>query len=250
MVNGGNRRILVIEDDMHIAEGLRLNLQLHGYDVTIAGDGPAGLQVWKCERPHLIVLDIMLPTIDGLTVLQAIRLSDERIPVLILSAKAATDDIIKGLSFGVDDYLTKPFNIEEFLLRVDRLIKRAAWSDGLDSGTVSDKSDIVSFGKNVIDLQTGTAICRIGRITLTDQEARLLKLFIANPGSPLHRNRLLEIGWGYTGNVSSRTVDNFMVRLRKYFENDPKNPRYFTSVRSIGYVFDPDPPADGDTTKG
>jgi len=119
------KRVLVIEDDHHIAEGLNLNLSLQGYEVGIALNGLAGLQMWREWRPDLIVLDIMLPGIDGLSILRNIRLEDEKIPILILSAKAATDYKVKGLAYGVDDYLTKPFSLEEFLLRVDRLLKRA-----------------------------------------------------------------------------------------------------------------------------
>ncbi|MFZ0242754.1 MAG: response regulator transcription factor [Desulfobacterales bacterium] len=233
--------ILVIEDDAHIAEGLKLNLSLQGYRVVSAGDGPEGLRKWKEIRPDLIVLDIMLPVIDGLSVLQAIRLEDARLPILILSARAASEDIIKGLACGVDDYLTKPFNLEEFLLRVDRLLKRADWNQAeTQSGILGEA--VYRFGGNTIDFQTSTATCQQGRITLTEQEAKLLKLFIANRGKPLSRAILLEVGWGYTRNITSRTVDNFIVRLRKYFEENPRAPQHFKSLRSVGYVFDPDPP--------
>ena len=232
--------ILIIEDDDHIAEGLKLNLELQGYDAVIAGTGPTGLRMWEELRPDLIVLDIMLPGIDGLAVLQNIRLKDERVPILVLSAKAASQDKIKGLSYGVDDYLSKPFNLEELLLRVERLLIRAAWSRE-KSQFDADTEKRFSFGGNTIDFETGTADCRQGTITLTAQEITLLKLFITNQGKPLSRKKLLEIGWGYTRKVSTRTVDNFMVRLRKYFEDDPKNPQFFKSLRSVGYVFEPDP---------
>jgi two-component system, OmpR family, alkaline phosphatase synthesis response regulator PhoP len=234
-----NKRILIVEDDVHIAEGLKLNLSLHGHDVVTATDGAAGLRKWKAFKPHLIILDIMLPGIDGLTILQSIRLEDERLPVLILSAKAGSDDIIKGLSYGVDDYLAKPFNLEEFLLRVDRLLKRADW--GSHNGQPDQPEKLYyTFGQNRIDFETHTAFCRQGEIGLTEQEVKLIKLFIANRGNPLSRAKLLEVGWGYTRRIASRTVDNFVVRLRKYFEDDPKHPRYFKSIRSVGYVFDPE----------
>jgi len=233
--------ILIIEDDAHIAEGLALNLSLQGHDTVSAHDGPTGLQLWKKTRPDLIVLDIMLPGIDGLSILQAIRLEDERVPILILSAKAASDDIIKGLSYGVDDYLAKPFNLEEFLLRVERLSKRADWGSRAEASVDMDIPRF-TFGENTIDFKTGRAVCRQGEISLTDQELRLLKLFIANRGKPLSRANLLEVGWGYTRRVTSRTVDNFVVRLRKYFEADPKNPLYFKSIRSVGYMFEDSPP--------
>lgn len=239
MKESGEKRILVIEDDEHIAEGLKLNLSLQGHDVQIALDGVAGLQKWKDWQPHLIVLDIMLPGIDGLAVLRNIRLVDEQLPILILSAKGAPHDKVKGLSYGVDDYMVKPFNLEEFLLRVERLLTRVSWSQGKES---LEKSwpDTYVFGTNIIDFDTFTARCKQGKIVLTDQEVKLLKLFIANRGKPLSRKKLLEIGWGYTGGTATRTVDTFMVRLRKYFEDDPQSPVYFKSLRSVGYVFDHD----------
>ncbi|HAJ26336.1 MAG TPA: DNA-binding response regulator, partial [Syntrophus sp. (in: bacteria)] len=128
MKDSEKKRILIVEDDMHIAEGIRLNLSLKGYEVQIAADGMAGLREWRNWRPQLIVLDIMLPGIDGLSVLRHIRIEDEKLPILILSAKSEPEYRVKGLSYGVDDYLSKPFHLDEFLLRVDRLMTRAEWS--------------------------------------------------------------------------------------------------------------------------
>jgi len=238
MKETGKKRILIIEDEEHIAEGLKFNLSLQGHEVMTAPDGVSGLRKWREWQPHLIVLDIMLPGIDGFSVLQSIRLADERLPVLILTARGAPDDRIRGLASGSDDYMTKPFNLDEFLLRVERLLARGTWSRGEDRDEPSQS--IYRFGMNEIDFSTFTARCRQGTIHLTEQEARILKLFIANRGKPLSRRRLLEIGWGYTGGTATRTVDNFMVRFRKYFEDDPQRPVYFRSLRSIGYVFDHD----------
>jgi two-component system alkaline phosphatase synthesis response regulator PhoP len=239
MESSDKKRILVIEDEKHIAEGLKLNLSLQGYDVKIASNGFLGLQEWKEWQPDLIVLDIMLPGIDGLSVLQNIRLEDERLPILILSAKIATDDKVKGLKFGVDDYLTKPFNLEEFLLRVERLLTRVSWStNGEDA--VSLVPSTYTFGDNQINFENSTALCKAGNISLTKQEVKLLKLFFTNKGKPLSRSKLLEIGWGYTKGTSTRTVDNFIVRFRKYFEDNPQKPVYFKSLRSVGYVFEDD----------
>lgn len=236
---GTSGHILLIEDDRHIAEGLKLNLLLQGYSVDIAADGPAGLRKWKEQQPDLIVLDIMLPGIGGLSILRSIRLEDEQLPILILSAKAATDDIVKGLSFGVDDYLAKPFNLEEFLLRIKRLLRRSEW--GRNPLKAVQKSDRpYRFGKNEIDFTNQTATGTQGPLILTGQETKLLKLFVENAGKLLSREVLLEVGWGYTRKVSSRTVDAFMVRLRKYFEDNPKSPCFFRSVRSAGYIFDPE----------
>lgn len=242
MVTDKNKRILVIEDEAHIAEGLKLNLSLQGYRVRTASSGTAGLQEWKAWQPDLIVLDIMLPGIDGFSVLQSIRLEDEEIPILILSAKSASRDKIKGLTFGVDDYLTKPFNLEEFILRVERLLARAGRTTRAayaGRGPVSSPQ-VYTFGNNKISFEAATAQCQMGNVQLTEQEVKLLKLFIASKGKPLSRKQILEIGWGYAGATTTRTVDNFIVRFRKYFEPNPKKPKYFQSIRAVGYLFEHD----------
>jgi DNA-binding response OmpR family regulator len=236
MSGTNSKKILVIEDETHIAEGLKLNLKLKGYDVKISSDGPSGLSDWKSFSPHLIVLDIMLPGLDGLSILQHIRLEDEQIPILILSAKNSPADRIKGFQNGVDDYLAKPFHLDEFLLRVERLITRSEWhKKNVQSETQEDK---YIFGKNCIDFKNGKAVCDTGVVFLTEQELKLLKLFIGNRGVVLSRKQILEIGWGYAVGTNSRTVDNFVVRFRKYFEKNPKKPRFFVSRRAVGYVFD------------
>jgi len=241
MEDSGRKRILIIEDDGHIAEGLKLNLSLQGYEVDIAPDGVSGLQKWKTWQPHLLVLDIMLPGIDGFSILQSIRLDDEQLPILILSARGSSEDRIQGLTYGVDDYLAKPFNLEEFLLRVERLLTRVSWAGGTGERGASGLHLLpktYTFGGNRVDFSTSTAHVGSGKITLTEQEVKLLKLFISHRGRPLSRKQLLEIGWGYTGVVTTRTVDNFIVRLRRYFEEDPQKPVYFRSLRSVGYIFD------------
>lgn len=238
---GGKSRILVVEDEKHIAEGIRLNLALLGYDVRIATDGVSALEQWKVWRPDLIVLDIMLPGIDGFSVLQSIRLEDDKLPILILSAKATPDDRIRGLAHGVDDYLAKPFNLEEFQLRVERLLKRASWgrpAKGQQATDLDPAERVYTFGANTVEFDNGKAHCKRGVVRLTEQELKLLKLFIKHRGKPLSRNKILEIGWGYTGEMTTRTVDNFIVRFRKYFEEDPKKPVFFKSVRSVGYLFE------------
>lgn len=233
------KKILIIEDDAHIAEGLALNLTLKGHQVRIAADGMNGLRDWREWRPHLIVLDIMLPGMDGLSILRNIRLEDEKLPVLILSAKATVDDKIRGLTYGVDDYLAKPFVLEEFLLRVERLLARAGWQQqgGFD-GNAPMPGPVYCFGGNRINFATATAECQAGSISLTEQEIKLLKLFSANPGKVMSRKQLLEIGWGYSAGTTSRTLDNFIVRFRKYFEKDPQHPRFFKSRRAVGYLFE------------
>ncbi len=240
MKAANRKRILVIEDDSHIAEGIELNLTLQGYEVKVALHGIEGLEAWKKWCPHLIVLDLMLPGIDGMQILKNIRLEDSRLPILILSAKGDPADKIDGFIDGVDDYMTKPFNLEEFLLRIKRLLTRDQWQreQGESFARDSNEQGPYSFGENRIDFSIGQAQCRAGNIQLTEQEIKLLKLFIVNKGKPLSRSKLLEIGWGYSKGTSTRTVDNYIVRLRRYFEEDPKKPQYFKSRRSLGYVFD------------
>ncbi len=235
------KRILLIEDDHHISEGIALNLELEGYNVKVAGNGVEGLETWKQWWPHLIVLDLMLPGMDGMQILKNIRLEDERLPILILSAKGDLSDKIDGFVDGVDDYMTKPFNLEELLLRIKRLLTRDQWQQDQEDSFVGNTMDTdpYCFGTNEIDFSTGQARNRLESIQLTDQELKLLKLFITNRGKALSRSKLLEIGWGYSKGTSTRTVDNYIVRLRRYFEEDPKKPKYFISRRSLGYVFDP-----------
>jgi len=222
---------------------MKLNLSLRGYDVSIAADGISGLKAWKEMAPDLIVLDIMLPHIDGLSVLKSIRLDDERIPILIVSAKGEPDDRIRGLKHGVDDYLAKPFNLDEFLLRIERLLTKTSWYN--DEHAKSTKagdylSGTYSFGGNLVNLETGEALCKAGSVTLTEQEIKLLKLFIANKGKALSRQTLLQVCWGYTRETATRTLDNFIVRFRRYFEDNPQEPVFFKSRRSVGYIFDHD----------
>jgi len=234
------KRILVIEDEEHIAEGVKLNLSMLGYDVRIAPDGISGLDEWRAWHPDLIVLDIMLPMVDGFLVLKSIRKEDEKLPVLILSAKSSVEDKVRGLRYGVDDYLAKPFDLDEFLLRVQRLLARKSWNREETDIDIQGRfvGKMYSFGDNVVDFTTCKAACVAGSIILTEQEIKLFKVFVANRGKPVSRKKLLEAGWGYSSETSTRTVDNFMVRFRKYFEKNPKKPQFFKSRRSVGYIFD------------
>ncbi len=244
MEDAKKERILVIEDEDHIAQGLELNLSKQGYEVRTAKDGLQGLDKWRTWKPDIIVLDIMLPMIDGFSVLRTIRKEDERVPILILSAKGNTASKIKGLKYGVDDYLAKPFDLEEFILRIERLLKKKEWYRQTGSAEQPEKEYAFFagkeyvFGPNRIDFVTCKADCIIGKTTLTEQEITLLKIFITNRGRALSRGKLLKAGWGYTSDTTTRTVDNFIVRFRKYFEPNPKKPKFFKSRRSVGYIFD------------
>lgn len=230
------KSILIVDDEVHIAEGIKLNLSLQGYEAEIADNGKIGVE--KCESGDfdLVVLDLMMPVMDGNAVIRAIRKNNEKIPILILSAKDAVSEKVKCLRDGVDDYMVKPFDLDEFLLRVQRLLQRA------ETKVISPNIEMesFSFGENTISFKLGTVQARESRIQLTTQELKILKLFFSNPRIPLSREQLLMEGWGYKGDTTTRTVDNFLVRFRKYFENDPKKPIYFKSVRSIGYMFDPE----------
>ncbi|OGR21000.1 MAG: DNA-binding response regulator, partial [Desulfobacula sp. RIFOXYA12_FULL_46_16] len=216
METAQKKRILVIEDEVHIADGIGLNLSLQGYEAKISADGIDGLNQWRSWKPDLIILDIMLPMIDGFSILKTIREQDEKIPILILSARGDTKDKVKGLRYGVDDYLSKPFDLEEFLLRVERLLRKKAWydPDKREPETRVFEGNHYAFGGNQIDFITFKARCRAGDIILTEQEIVLLKLFIANAGKPLSREMLLNSGWGYAKDTTTRTVDNFIVRFR------------------------------------
>ena len=238
MVDLKKKRILVVEDDEHIAEGLNLNLSLKGYVVELALDGLTGLRMWEDWRPDMIILDIMLPGFNGLSLLRTIRLEDERIPILILSAKGEAQDIVKGFICGVDDYLAKPFNLDEFLLRVERLLIRANRQGEVDR---SGSDRIYRFGENWINFTALTAHGAQGAIRLTDQEVKLLRILIAHRGKPVSRSMLLEVALGYPRGAQTRTIDNFILRFRKYFEKNPHKPIYFKSMRSIGYIFNHHP---------
>lgn len=241
MDTSAKAKILVVEDEEHIAEGIKLNLELTGYEVQVAPNGLIGVEKWKTFKPNLIVLDIMMPEMDGHKVLEIIRKSDARLPILILSAKNESVDKVKAFKGGVDDYLGKPFSLDEFLLRIERLLIRSEWSadnEKIDDGLVHDEP-VMSFGENKVFLGELRAETTDGEVFLTEQEVKLLRLFSQHPNLPLKRQELLEAGWGYTQEVNTRTLDNFMVRFRKYFEPNPKKPIYFQSIRGVGYLWSP-----------
>ena len=221
------KKILVIEDEKHLAEGLRLNLSLNNYQVEIASDGIKGLKVWRSFKPDLIILDLMLPEMDGFKVLEEIRLFDDRVPILILSAKSAVEDKIRCLKKGVDDYMSKPFNLDEFLLRIERVLQRSDWSSEANelSNEIPSK---IEFGECWVDFEQRSALNAEGNIIdLTVQELKLIKVLYQNKGKALSRKFLLENAFGYSIDANSRTIDNFIVRLRKYFETEPKSPQHF-----------------------
>lgn len=225
--------ILLVEDEENLQEALKLNLELEGYEVTSAGDGAEALKRINEEYFDLIILDVMLPEIDGIGVAENVRLKNNDVPILMVSAKSSTADRVLGLKKGADDYITKPFNLEELLLRVQKLINKNKKLQ--EKETVEER---YNFGNNIIDFKAQSATNFRGEvIALSKKEAMLLKLLIENKNDVVPREKILQAVWGYNVYPTTRTVDNFILNFRKYFELDSRNPRYFHSIRGVGYKF-------------
>lgn len=227
-----NQRILLVEDEEHLQEALKLNLELENYTVVAVGDGKQAIKVFREGRFNLVLLDVMLPEMDGFRVCETIRLEDQVTPILFLTARDSSEDRVKGLKKGGDDYLTKPFNLEELLLRVRILLKRHM--------KVEEKVEIDSFqfGGNEINFALYEGVNFKGeKLKLTKKEVRLLKLLIERKNEVVSREEILESVWGYDIYPTTRTIDNFILAFRKYFEQNPKEPQYFQSIRGVGYQF-------------
>ncbi len=225
--------LLVVEDEESLREALKLNLELEGYEITTADNGPAVLKMVKNEYFDLIILDIMLPDMDGITVCETIRMQHNDVPILFLSARNTGADRVEGLKKGGDDYLTKPFNLEELLLRIDKLIVKNKKIKEPQS-----VPDIYEFPGGKIDFAAHECTDKKGKKQeLSKKEAALLKLLIENEGQVVSREHILQVVWGYNVYPTTRTIDNFILNFRKHFESDSRNPRHFHSVRGIGYKF-------------
>ena len=224
-------RILLVEDEPSIARGLVFNLEDEGYRVAHVDTGEEALALLNDNGFALVVLDLMLPGIDGLEVCRRLRVSNPRLPVLMLTARGEESDKVSGLAAGADDYLTKPFSLDEFLLRVKGMLRRSEWYHRTAEG------EEFTFGPNRVNLKSATAVTPQGDIALTDLEIRMLRLFFQRAGETLSRAEILEAVWGMAPDTETRTLDNFIVRLRRYFEPDPANPRFFLTVRGRGYRF-------------
>jgi len=232
MSNNG-ATILLVEDEENLQEALKLNLELEGYQVVSAMNGTQAVKACMAQYFDLMILDIMLPEMDGIEVLETIRIQNNEVPVLILSAKNASADRVMGLKKGADDYLTKPFNLEELLLRVQKLINKN--KKLLDKENIGDT---YQFGKNSVDFKAQQAINKTGHIIeLSKKETMLLKLLFENKNEVVTREKILQTVWGYNVYPTTRTIDNFILNFRKYFEEDSRNPLYFHSVRGVGYKF-------------
>ncbi len=225
--------LLVVEDEEALRETLKLNLELEGYEVTTADTGPAVLKMVKNEYFDLIILDIMLPEMDGITVCETIRMQHNDVPILFLSARNNSADRVLGLKKGGDDYLTKPFNLEELLLRVDKLVVKNRRIKEPQS-----VPDSYSFDGCKIDFAAHECIGTDGKVQeLSKKEAALLRLLVEHEGEVVSREQILQIVWGYNVYPTTRTIDNFILNFRKYFEEDSRNPKHFHSIRGIGYKF-------------
>ena len=225
-------RILLVEDEPSLARGLLFNLEAEGYAVTHADSGEKALDAFDRESFSLLVLDLSLPGIDGLEVCRQIREKSPRLPSLILTARAQERDRVKGLAAGADDYLTKPFSLDEFLLRIKGMLRRSGWYK-----EELPPSDLYAFGGNEVNLREQTATTPRGEVSLTELEIKMLRIFFDREGEILSRAELLKLVWGMAPDTETRTLDNFIVRLRRYFEPDPANPVHFLTVRGRGYRF-------------
>lgn len=220
----------MVEDEESIRDVVKLNLELEGYEVVTSGNGRQALKYFNEQHFDLILCDVMLPETDGFAVTEQIRLTNMEVPILLLTAKDTPADRVTGLKKGADDYVTKPFNLEELLLRVKGLIKRTSKSP-------ENTPEVYEFGSNVVNFATYEATGNHGDFTLTKKEAMLLKLLIDRKNEVVSRQQILQSVWGYDVYPSTRTIDNFILSFRKYFEEDPKNPVFFQSVRGVGYKF-------------
>jgi two-component system alkaline phosphatase synthesis response regulator PhoP len=224
-------RILLVEDEESLRETLALNLELEGYDVVALDSGRNVVQTLQQQHIDLILLDIMLPDMSGLEVCGQIRLNNLAMPIIFLTAKDTPADRVAGLRQGADDYLAKPFNLEELLLRVAILLRRLG-------GEKAQTAELLTFGGHTVNFKTYEVLTAGGeKFMLTKKEAMLLKLLTDRAGQVVSRQQILQAVWGYDVYPSTRTIDNFILSFRKYFEPNPKQPIYFHSLRGVGYKF-------------
>lgn len=234
-------KILLVEDEAHIAEGLRFNLEADGHSVAITDRGEDALKrlLEKKEHYDILVLDVMLPGQDGFSVARELRASHNYIPVLMLTARGRPEDVLKGFDSGADDYLPKPFNLDILMARIASLLRRRHWQHNL-SENVENQELFRFHGKTVdfekLELRTGSQV-----LQLTLMEMDLLRYLIRNSGRPVSRKAILEDVWGLREDTDTRAIDNFIVRLRRYIEDEPSKPRHLLTVRGLGYQFVPEP---------
>ncbi len=228
------KRVLLIEDEEHLHEAIKMNLEIENYVVTSVFEGKDAVSKFKLGRYDLVILDVMLPGMNGFDICQAIRLEDKQTPILFLTAKNSSQDRIKGLRVGADDYLAKPFNLEELMLRLENLIKRS------NSSSDQNKLDQFVLGDHTINFNSYEVVSSSGQINrLTQRQLMLLRLLIEKSNQVVSRQEILEKIWGYDVYPSTRTIDNVILAFRKIFEKDDKSPTYFKSIRGVGYKLTP-----------
>ncbi len=222
-------KILLVEDEESLARGLQFNLEAEGYQVILASDGEQALSLLKAMDYDLIILDVMLPYHNGFEIAQFVRSKNEQLPILFLTARKTPKDRIKGFKLGADDYLTKPFSLDELLLRVQRILKRKSWY-------LPPANEPLHIGQWELDVQNLQLISKEKTITLTQLEAHVLGYLLSKRGQVVSRQELLAKVWQTDAQIETRTVDIFIARLRKYLDDDPTNPKWIKSVRGIGYM--------------
>ena len=229
-------KILIVEDEKHLADGLKFNLEAEGYEAVIAADGESALDKITCDGYDAVVLDIMLPGIDGFEVAHALRDREDFTPILMLTARGRPEDVLKGFEAGADDYLPKPFDLEIFLARLNGLLRRRNWFER--ESKAQSTSAVVSINGREIDFPNLEMRDGAGEtVRLTLMEAKLLRYLIENEGRAVSRNEILEKVWELQEDTDTRAIDNFIVRLRKYLENAPDDPKIVQTVRGVGYKF-------------
>lgn len=244
-------RVLVVEDEAHLAEGLRFNLEAEGHSVDVAGDGESAIDrlLTGANKFDAVVLDVMLPGMDGFDVVSALRKAKNYVPVLMLTARGRPEDVLAGFAAGTDDYLPKPFELPIFLARLQGLLRRSAWlanpahsvtettaNGKTESGAANDQ-DVIKFNGRTIDFGNLELHAKDTTIQLTLMEAKLLRHLIRSNGRTVSRKSILEDVWGLREDTDTRAIDNFIVRLRRYIEEDPSEPQHLLTVRGVGYRF-------------
>ena len=233
-------KILIVEDEKHLAEGLQFNLEAEGYETEIAADGKQALEILNTSNTvfDAIVLDVMLPEIDGFTVDHTLREAENFTPILMLTARGRPEDVLLGFEAGADDYLPKPFELAIFLARLNGLLRRRKWFQKENPIDISNTSDeLLIINGKTIDFTNLELRNKTETIRLTLMEVKLLRYLIENTGKPVSRKTILEDVWDLHEDTDTRAIDNFIVRLRRYLEDEPNNPKILQTVRGIGYRF-------------
>lgn len=228
-------KILIVEDEEHLADGLRFNLEAEGYEAEIASDGETALEALSGSTFDAVVLDVMLPGIDGFSVARSMRGRADFTPVLMLTARGRPEDVLKGFEAGTDDYLPKPFDLNIFLARLKGLLRRQQWTQKQAAAT--ERAETVAINGRKIDFENLELVGPDGTTHLTLMEMKLLRFLIENEGRTVSRKSILEDVWNLQEDTDTRAIDNFIVRLRKYLEDDPANPQIVRTVRGVGYRF-------------